>query len=156
VGEGLLRGDLEGQARELGLAVRDGAADRNPSGGPEVVFYPFQQADLTPLFFARSEAFILPSTREEWGLVVNEAMACSVPVLVSNRVGAHFDLVEEGVNGFTFEPMDVAGLADLLGRFDADAGLGDRLGAAGHRRIEEWSPDRFGREGLRALAASMG
>ncbi len=156
VGEGLLRGDLEGQARELGLAVRDGAADRNPSGGPEVVFYPFQQANLTPLFFARSEAFILPSTREEWGLVVNEAMACSVPVLVSNRVGAHFDLVEEGVNGFTFEPMNVAGLAELLGRFDAEDGLGDRLGAAGHRRIEEWNPDRFGREGLRALAASMG
>ena len=156
VGEGPLRGDLEGQARELGLAVRDGAADRNPSGGPEVVFYPFQQANLTPLFFARSEAFILPSTREEWGLVVNEAMACSVPVLVSNRVGAHFDLVEEGVNGFTFEPMDVAGLAELLGRFDAEDGLGDRLGAAGRRRIEEWSPDRFGREGLRALAASMG
>jgi glycosyltransferase involved in cell wall biosynthesis len=147
---------LERRAKDLGLAVRDGAADRNPSGGPEVVFYPFQQASLTPLFFARSEAFILPSTREEWGLVVNEAMACSVPVLVSNRVGAHFDLVEEGVNGFTFEPMDVAGLAELLGRFDAEDGLGDRLGAAGHRRIEEWSPDRFGREGLRALAASMG
>jgi glycosyltransferase involved in cell wall biosynthesis len=154
VGEGPLRGDLEGQARALGLAVRDAVADRNPSGGPEVVFYPFQQADLTPLFFARSEAFVLPSMREEWGLVVNEAMACSVPVLVSNCVGAHFDLVEEGVNGFTFEPMDVAGLAELLGRFDAEDGLSDRFGAAGCRRIKEWSPERFGRAGLQALKAA--
>jgi glycosyltransferase involved in cell wall biosynthesis len=154
VGEGPLRGDLEGQARALGLAVRDAVADRNPSGGPEVVFYPFQQADLTPLFFARSEAFVLPSMREEWGLVVNEAMACSVPVLVSNCVGAHFDLVEEGINGFTFEPMDVAGLAELLGRFDAEDGLSDRFGAAGCRRIKEWSPERFGRAGLQALKAA--
>jgi 1,2-diacylglycerol 3-alpha-glucosyltransferase len=154
VGEGPLRGDLERQARELGLVVRDGVVDPKPSGGAEVVFYPFQQADVTPLFFSLCEAFVLPSSREEWGLVVNEAMACGAPVIVSNRVGAHFDLVQEGVNGFSFEPDDVAGLAQLLGRFDAGKNLRDRLGAAGRQRIEDWKPDRFGREGMRALEAS--
>ena len=154
VGEGPLRVDLERQARELGLIVRNGVVDPKPSGGAEVVFYPFQQADVTPLFFSRCEAFVLPSSREEWGLVVNEAMACGAPVIVSNRVGAHFDLVQEGVNGFSFEPDDVAGLAQLLGRFDAEKNLRDRLGAAGRQRIEEWKPDRFGREGMRALEAS--
>jgi glycosyltransferase involved in cell wall biosynthesis len=154
VGEGPLRGDLERQARELRLIVRDGVVDPKPSGDAEVVFYPFQQADLTPFFFSRCEAFVLPSSREEWGLVVNEAMACGAPVIVSNRVGAHFDLVQEGVNGFSFEPDDVAGLAQLLGRFDAEKNLRDRLGAAGRQRIEDWKPDRFGREGMRALEAS--
>jgi glycosyltransferase involved in cell wall biosynthesis len=154
VGEGPLRGDLEGQARELGMAVRDGVADPKPSGGAEVVFYPFQQADITPLFFARCESFVLPSTREEWGLVVNEAMASGAPVIVSDRVGAHFDLVQEGVNGFSFEPDDAAGLAQLLRRFDAERDLRDRMGAAGRQRIEDWKPDRFGREGMRALVAS--
>ncbi|MEI7776695.1 MAG: glycosyltransferase family 4 protein [Verrucomicrobiota bacterium] len=154
VGEGPLRWDLERQARDLGLIVRDGVVDPKPSGGAEVVFYPFQQADMTPLFFARCEAFVLPSSREEWGLVVNEAMACGAPVIVSNRVGAHFDLVQEGVNGFSFEPDDVAGLAQLFGRFDAEKNLRDRLGVAGRQRIEDWKPDRFGREGMRALEAS--
>jgi glycosyltransferase involved in cell wall biosynthesis len=119
-----------------------------------VVFFPFQQADVTPLFFALCEAFVLPSKREEWGLVVNEAMACGAPVIVSNRVGAHFDLVQEGVNGFSFEPDDVVGLAELLGRFDAEKNLRNRLGAAGRQRIEDWKPDRFGRAGMCALEAS--
>jgi glycosyltransferase involved in cell wall biosynthesis len=155
VGEGPLRGDLEGRARELRMAVRDGVADPKPSGGAEVVFYPFQQAEVTPLFFARCEAFVLPSTREEWGLVVNEAMACGVPVIVSNRVGSHFDLVQEGVNGFSFDPGRVGDLADLLGRFEVDEDLRGRLGAAGRRLIEEWKPSRFGEGGVGAMKAAF-
>ena len=119
-----------------------------------MVFYPFQQADMTPLFFALCEAFVLPSTREEWGLVVNEAMACGAPVIVSKRVGSHFDLVEEGVTGFSFDPDDAAALAGLLGRIAGDEDLRVRLGVAGRKRIEDWKPDRFGREGVRALEAS--
>ena len=155
VGEGPLRGDLERQARELGLVVRDGAADPNPSGGAEVVFYPFQQADVTPLFFARCDAFILPSTREEWGLVVNEAMACGAPVIVSNRVGAHFDLVKEGVNGFSFDPDSAGALAELLGRFEIDQDLRGRLGSAGRHIIEDWQPSRFGEGGVAAMKAAF-
>lgn len=155
VGEGPLRGDLEGRARELRMAVRDGVADPKPSGGAEVVFYPFQQADVTPLFFAHCEAFVLPSTREEWGLVVNEAMACGAPVIVSNRVGSHFDLVQEGVNGFSFDPGRVGELADLLGRFEVDEDLRGRLGAAGRMLIEEWKPSRFGEGGVGAMKAAF-
>jgi glycosyltransferase involved in cell wall biosynthesis len=44
------------------------------------------------------------STTEQWGLVVNEAMAAGLPVLVSDRCGCAPDLVEVGVNGFTFDP----------------------------------------------------
>lgn len=154
VGEGPLRRDLERQARDLGLVVRDGVLDARPSGGAEVVFYPFQQADVTPLFFARCEAFVLPSTREEWGLVVNEAMACGAPVIVSNRVGSHFDLVQEGVNGFSFDPGRVGELADLLGRFEVDEDLRGRLGAAGRKLIEEWKPSRFGEGGVDAMRAA--
>ncbi len=155
VGEGPLRGDLERQARDLGLPVRDGAVDPISSGGAEVVFFPFQQADVTPLFFARCDAFILPSTREEWGLVVNEAMACGAPVIISNRVGAHFDLVKEGVNGFSFDPKDVDQLAGMLRRFDNDKDLRGRLGAAGRHIIEDWQPSRFGEGGVAAMKAAF-
>jgi len=155
VGEGPLRGDLERQARELGLVVRDGVTDPNPSGGAEVVFYPFQQADVTPLFFARCEAFVLPSTREEWGLVVNEAMACGAPVIVSNRVGSHFDLVRDGGNGFVFAPADAEQLARILSRFEEDPALSRRLGDEGSKMIQSWTPVLFGSAGRKAYEAAL-
>jgi glycosyltransferase involved in cell wall biosynthesis len=156
VGEGPLRGDLERQARDLGLPVRDGVVDPISSGGAEVVFYPFQQADLTPLFFALCEAFVLPSKREEWGLVVNEAMACGAPVVVSNRVGSHFDLVRDGENGFVFAPDDVEQLAGILHHFDEDPELSRRLGTEGRKAIQAWTPALFGSAGAQALEAVAG
>lgn len=155
VGEGPLRGDLERLARELGLVVRDGVVDPIPSGGAEVVFYPFQQADVTPLFFARCEAFVLPSSREEWGLVVNEAMACGAPVIVSNRVGSHFDLVRDGGNGFIFAPADAEQLARILSRFEEDPALSRRLGDEGSKMIQSWTPVLFGSAGRKAYEAAL-
>ena len=154
VGEGPVRVDLEAQARKLGLPVRDGQVNREPAGGAEVVFYPFQQADLTPLFFARCAAFILPSSREEWGLVVNEAMACGAPVLVSSGVGAHFDLVKEGVHGHIFSPNDVVQLAGLLAGIAGDSERSRALGEEGRKRIQDWGPARFGEAGAFALDAA--
>jgi glycosyltransferase involved in cell wall biosynthesis len=155
VGEGPLRDSLVRQALDFGLSVRDWQEDHNPSGGPEVVFYPFLQADSTPLFFSRCEAFILPSLYEEWGLVVNEAMACSAPVIVSNRVGSHFDLVQEGVNGFTFDPLSFIRLSELLLLFEKDDALRSQLGEAGRHIIEDWKPSRFGSSGVAAIRAAL-
>ena len=59
-------------------------------------------SDLTQ-YYAFAGCFVLPSTREPWGLVVNEAMASSLPVLVSSRCGCAEDLVEHGENGFVFD-----------------------------------------------------
>lgn len=56
-----------------------------------------------PQFYAISDVSILPSLREVWGLVVNEAMACGLPVLVSSRAGCADELVSSDQNGYTFE-----------------------------------------------------
>ena len=58
-----------------------------------VYFYGFRQIEENPVFYALAEAFVLPSLKEEWGLVVNEAMACSLPVIVSRTAGCAEDLV---------------------------------------------------------------
>ena len=58
-----------------------------------VYFYGFRQIEENPVFYALAEAFILPSLKEEWGLVVNEAMACSLPVIVSRTAGCAEDLL---------------------------------------------------------------
>ena len=60
-----------------------------------------------PTYYAYASCFVLPSTREPWGLVVNEAMASGLPVLVSSRCGCAETLVEETRNGYLMNPNDI-------------------------------------------------
>jgi glycosyltransferase involved in cell wall biosynthesis len=61
--------------------------------------------------------FVLPSTFEPWGLVVNEVMNAGRPILVSDRVGCGPDLVQPGRNGFIFRVSDDAALAGHLSEY---------------------------------------
>ncbi len=67
-----------------------------------VNFSGFQPYDSMPEWYARAGCLILPSNSEPWGLVVNEAMASGLPVIVSDRCGCVDDLVEDGRNGYVF------------------------------------------------------
>ena len=91
---------------------------------------------------------------EPWGLVINEAMACGLPVLSSRNVGAAEELVDEGVNGWVFDPSNVAEITACLGKI---AEMSDEarlaMGAASTRILEERCPTAaFGR-GLAELLA---
>lgn len=66
-------------------------------------------------FYASSDIFVLPSGYgETWGLVVNEAMNFSLPIIVSRTVGCTDDLVKEGVNGYTYAHGDINELSNCL------------------------------------------
>ena len=67
-----------------------------------------------PAQLNQADAFILPSLSETWGLVVNEAMAAGLPVLLSRNVNAANDLLKEGLNGYTFDPYDIAEIANAI------------------------------------------
>jgi glycosyltransferase involved in cell wall biosynthesis len=62
-------------------------------------------------------AFVLPSLSESWGLVVNEAMAAGLPILISNKINAANTLLEEGKNGYGFEPSDIEHIAGKIMNF---------------------------------------
>ena len=131
LGDGPMRPKLENAVRTLGLT--------------EAVTLPgFIQYPELPSRYAAAQAFVHASTTEQWGLVVNEAMACRLPVLVSDRCGCAPDLVRQGVNGWTFDPADESALADLMLRL---ATLPEpqrtAMGSASHQIIEEWGPARF-------------
>ena len=70
-------------------------ATRHEVNRGTVYFYGFRQIKENPVFYALAEAFVLPSLKEEWGLVVNEAMAAGLPVIVSRTAGCAEDLVPE-------------------------------------------------------------
>jgi 1,2-diacylglycerol 3-alpha-glucosyltransferase len=97
-----------------------------------------------PAYYGLAEAFVHASTTEQWGLVVNEAMASGLPVLVSNRCGCASDLVQEDRNGFTFDPHDSERLAKLMLKLSL---MSDRklreLGINSQRIIAHWGPEAF-------------
>lgn len=67
----------------------------------------FIQYDELPYFYANASALILPSFYDQWGLVVNEAMASGCPILVSSGCGCSVDLVEHETNGIIFNPGEI-------------------------------------------------
>lgn len=99
--------------------------------------------EAMPAFYGLAEAMILPSTTEQWGLVVNEAMAAGLPVLVSERCGSSFDLVKEGRNGFTFDPYDVQAIAEAIERITAPGCDRLAMGRESRQIIAGWGLDRF-------------
>ena len=74
----------------------------------------FHQQNELPYYYSLSDALVLPSIKEVWGLVVNEALASGLYVLCSNRAGAAHDLIKENWNGKMFDPHDVDQLAGLI------------------------------------------
>jgi glycosyltransferase involved in cell wall biosynthesis len=74
----------------------------------------FKNQTELPAFYAAADVLVLPSEYETWGLVVNEAMACGLPCIVSDTCGAAADLILEGKTGFTYPMGDVARLAELI------------------------------------------
>jgi glycosyltransferase involved in cell wall biosynthesis len=96
-----------------------------------------------PTYYGLAGAFVHASTTEQWGLVVNEAMASGLPVLVSNRCGCAPDLVQEGRNGFSFDPYDVSGLANAMYSMAAERTDREDMGQASQAIVAQWSPQNF-------------
>jgi glycosyltransferase involved in cell wall biosynthesis len=99
--------------------------------------------DLVP-WYAAADVFVLPSVSEPWGMVINEAAAAALPIVSTTAVGAAFELVDDGVNGFRVEPGDAVGLHIALRRLVDDPDLrraaGIRSSAlADTHRPEDWA-----------------
>lgn len=116
-----------------------------------VKFYPFQPLPELVSFYALAKTFILPSKSEPWGLVVNEAMACSLPILVSDRAGCIPELLQEGENGFSFHPMDLNKMAELMSGFSEGEWDLARFGSASHAIIQDYGLDTYSEKIIHAL-----
>jgi len=83
-------------------------------GLQNVYFEGFKQQPDLPWYYAMADVLVLPSVKEVWGLVVNEALATGLYVLCSDRAGAAYDLIREGWNGRTFDPFSIDQLIELI------------------------------------------
>ncbi|MBC8011669.1 MAG: glycosyltransferase family 4 protein [Burkholderiales bacterium] len=156
VGSGPEQDRLVALARSAKLSVKFGEQDEAPPVESAAVhFHPFAQADITPVYYALARVFVLASRTDEWGLVVNEAMACGLPVVVSRRVGAAPDLVRPGENGYQFYPDNPEELALCLQRICARDDLAAKMAKQARVDIADWSVDRFTRGALAATTAAL-
>lgn len=88
--------------------------------------------------YAVADVFALLSRHEPWGVVVNEAAACGLPLVLSDRVGAAFDLLEDGRNGRLVPADDAAAAGEALRDLAADPELRRAMGAASREIVAEW------------------
>jgi glycosyltransferase involved in cell wall biosynthesis len=131
LGDGPLRSDLEAQVEALGLknyVLLPGASDYSE----------------LPSRYGLAEAFIHASSVEQWGLVVNEAMAAGLPVLVSSACGCVPQLVHPGINGFRFDPGTSSSIAAVITQFmNLQPIQRRRMGQASRRLVSGFGPEAF-------------
>jgi len=140
-GEGVSRKELAQQAKRI---------------GPGIVCFPgfAQREDLAGLY-ALAETLVLPTHSDPWGLVVNEAMACGLPIIVSSVAGCSADLVENGWNGYVVPPRDPEKLSVAIDSLVRQPELKQRMRARSLERIRNYSPEACA-DGLAAAAIFAG
>ena len=136
VGEGSQMESVQRQLATLGLASRARFLGYIP------------QEELVP-YYASAHTLVLPSVstsqgKEQWGLVVNEAMNQGVPVIATEAVGAAAGgLVQDGINGFVVPERDSSALANALREILANPGLRDEMSGHARRMIACWDNERM-------------
>jgi glycosyltransferase involved in cell wall biosynthesis len=81
-------------------------------------------------YYDLSDIFILPTCKDVWGLVVNEAMARGLPIITTLNSGAGLELVENGINGFLFDINNYISVAELINRLIENTDLRENMGQA--------------------------
>jgi glycosyltransferase involved in cell wall biosynthesis len=111
-----------------------------------IPFIGFQNQSLMPLVYRLCDVFVLPSKGpgETWGLAINEAMACGKPVIASLACGASWDLIDQGVNGWSFSHDQEGSLRSVLS-IAAQLGKASlvNLGVSAAQKISNYSYNSF-------------
>ena len=102
----------------------------------DVFFVRFKQKEELPQYYAIADLFVLPSTQEVWGLVINEAMCCGLPVISTKAAGCTEDMIMPGENGFIIDAIDVEQLYSAMKEILLDDELARRMGERSLEIIE--------------------
>ena len=126
--------------------------DRASKIAPGQIHVPgFVHRDELAAFYALADGLIFPTHSDPWGLVVNEAMACGLPVIATSVAGCVLDLVQDGWNGFVVPPRDPARLAAAMENLAPDSRRRTEMGRNSRERIEAYSPASWAQGMLEAV-----
>jgi glycosyltransferase involved in cell wall biosynthesis len=105
-----------------------------------IQFLGFMHREELPSAYVLADGLIFPTHSDPWGLVVNEAMACGLPVIATNVAGCALDLVENDWNGFVISPGDPLQLALAMEKLASNSGLRVEMGRRSRERIDAYAP----------------
>jgi glycosyltransferase involved in cell wall biosynthesis len=153
----------EGIRREVGLVLagdgeeREELVRRSRKISPgEVLFPGFLQRDELSAFYALAEALVFPTHSDPWGLVVNEAMACGLPVIVTDVAGCVAGLVRDGENGYVVGAGDAEALSQAMGRLLSTPDLQKQMGQSSREISSRFTPQGWAEGLVRATAGNSG
>lgn len=106
-----------------------------------VQFAGFVHREDLPAFYALADMLIFPTHSDPWGLVVNEAMACGLPIITTSVAGCASDLVENGSNGFVVEAGAVNQLASAMALLARNHEMRSRFAAHSREKITSHCPE---------------
>lgn len=109
----------------------------------QVHFAGFRQLDELTIYYGLAHCLIIPSLGDTWSLAVNEAMATGLPVLVSRACGCVPNLVQDGVNGYAFDPYNVDGMIQLMLQMSSSQVNLAAMGKASRQLIANWSLETY-------------
>jgi glycosyltransferase involved in cell wall biosynthesis len=148
---------------EVGLVfVGDGSCrkqleDRAAAVAPGIVkFAGFVQRDELAEYYGLADVMILPTYSDTWGLVINEALACGLAVIVSRAAGAAADLVKDNWNGWLVPTGGVAGLTAAMQSLASQPELRATMGTNSLESIMNYSPAAWAQQIVQAIAVSAG
>jgi len=124
-------------------SLKQACAER---GIHNVVFAGFQQKSELAQHYVLADVFVFPTLGDPYGLVVDEAMACGLPVISTSAAGEIHDRIEEGSNGYIVPPEDSAALAGPMLHLARNPDLVARLGCVSKERIQGKTPQKWAEE----------
>jgi len=143
----LLVGDGPEEAR-----LRQTCAER---GIHNVVFAGFQQKSDLPRYYALADVFVFPTLGDPYGLVVDEAMACGLPVISTSSAGEIRARIEEGHNGYIVPPEDVSALVESMLQLARYSDLRECMGAASADKVQGHTPEKWAEDFERIVSYLM-
>jgi glycosyltransferase involved in cell wall biosynthesis len=129
---------------------------RSVATSPGVIrFSGFAQREELASYYALAEALVLPTHTDPWGLVVNEAMGCGLPVILSSAAGCASDLLREGETGLLIPPRDVDALTSAMARIADQPELRESMGNNARQVIMNYSPEAWSTAIALAVTATV-
>jgi glycosyltransferase involved in cell wall biosynthesis len=126
-GDGSTRSELEHCARSQQL--------------DSIRFTGFAQREQLANYYALADVFVFPTHSDPWGLVVNEAMACALPVISTTVAGCAADLVRDGLNGRLVTAGNIAELSTAMAELSSQESARLSMGQRSRQLIREFSPE---------------
>jgi glycosyltransferase involved in cell wall biosynthesis len=116
-----------------------------------VFFLGFKNQKELPMYYSIGDIFVLPSSYESWGLVINEAMCFELPIITTNKVACAQDLVYHGENGFVYSVGDIESLSYYVKKLLIDEEMRKNMGKNSLKIISYWNYDKCVEGILQAL-----